>query len=119
MSECKHERWLYAPSSFGIGDGVFSIDSGNFLCADCGEWVPLGTIEIDKIVNVTHLPKEKCLHDLAYYTLGGSYLCLRCGHKWFTSPTPLHVNIDPVNWKERDKKRREEVLEKFKNGEIL
>jgi len=116
MEVCRHEKWLYVPSSIGIGDGRFSIDDENFLCAECGQWIQIGAIDIERIVNVKHLPKDSCPHDITYYTMRRSNLCLRCGYEWIQNP---QINLNIINWEERDAKRRKEALERFKNGEIL
>jgi len=119
MTVCNHERWLYVPSSLGIGDGYFHIDDKNFLCADCGQWILFGNIDVEKIVNIKHFSKEECPHDIAYFTIRRSNLCLRCGYEWIQTPQAYLNFVFRTNWEERDRKRRKEALERFKNGEIL
>ena len=116
MGDCKHERWIYVPGSFGIGDGIFLFENTDFLCADCGEWIPLINIDIEKIVNVKHVPKEECRHDIIHYTSGSTYICLRCGQRWPRIPTMLELATN-LTKEDIDKRRRQRALEKFRNGE--
>jgi len=115
LKMCKHEKWLYVPSS----DGRFSIDDENFLCAECGQWIQIGIIDVEKIINVKHLPKDSCLHDINYFTIGRYYLCLRCGYGWVRELPRLDIKADSFDWKEWDRQRREKALERFRNGEVL
>jgi len=127
MTICNHERWLYVLPSLGIGDRYFYVDDKNFLCADCGQWIRFGNIDVEKIVNIKHFSKKECPHDITYYTFNINYytsqrttLCLRCGHEWIKTPLVYFNVAASTNWKEeQDEKRREEALERFKNGEIL
>jgi len=119
MATCNHDRWLYIPPSLGIGDGYFHIDDKCFLCADCGQWIQFGSIDVEKIVNIKHLPPESCPHDIDYFTIGRYYLCLRCGYRWIRELPKLDIKTDSFNWEEWDKQRRQEALERYKNGEIL
>ena len=116
---CEHEKWLYVPSSMGIGDGRFSIDDKNFLCAECGQWIQIGTIDVEKIVNVKHLPKDSCPHDINYFTVGRYYVCLRCGYSWVRELPRLDIKADPFDWEEWDRQRRKKALERFWDGEVL
>ena len=119
MKNCKHERWLYVnPRDVGIGDNTLYINVNNFLCADCGEWIGMGSIDINKIINVKKEPRETCKHDKSFCTLSGMMHCLRCNFTWCPEPPKLHIGID-TNREERDRLYRKQILDDFSNGKIL
>ena len=113
---CKHEKWLYIPTSVGIGDGKLIFDDNSFLCANCGSWIGMGSLyPVEKIVNVKHLSKENCSHDISFYTLQSTRICLRCGYTWMPNPPKLDIKVD-INWKQLDKERRQKILEEYSDG---
>jgi len=116
MNKCKHEHWLYVPSDSRIGDrNVLSLEENRFLCADCGEWIGMGSIEIDKIVNVEKVDRETCEHIVKFYTLGGTYLCLQCGYSWYPEIKKLEVvsSISAEELERRDRERRQRILDDY------
>ena len=114
---CKHERWLYNLGD-NVGDGVIYFNDNWFLCADCGSWIGLGSVyPVEKIINVKHLPKDDCPHDITFYTLQSAAVCLRCGYSGRPEPVKLDIKTD-LTWINRDKERRQRILEKYADGEI-
>ena len=118
MIRCKHKRWLYVPANLGIGDGELSSIEDRFLCADCGEWILMASIEIRKIINVKKHSRETCHHEIKFYTLSHTYLCLQCGHRWYPELITLEIKSYSEEDRERwDKERRNQILADYKAGE--
>lgn len=117
---CKHEKWLYVPTNVGIGDGKLKIGNCNFLCPSCENWIGVGSISpVEKIINVKHLAKHNCLHDIKYYTLRSTYICLRCGHEWVPElSTKLDIKTN-INWEENDREERQKILKEYNDGKEL
>jgi len=77
----------------------------------------MGSIEIDKIVNVEKVERDKCRHQIKLYTMSSIYICLQCGFRW--RPEPSLLNIETVSAfaeaeiKRQDRERRQRILDDY------